>query len=283
MIQHLFTVDVEEYFQVAALAPYVPRARWDSMESRLALGVDRLLELLDQHNATGTFFTLGVVAEKQPHVVRRIAEAGHELASHGWSHRSVTALSAREFRDEVARSRDLLANIAGQPIVGYRAPNFSIAAGWEWAFDILLDEGYEYDSSIFPGRRSGGSETRRKPWYIQRTKGALLEIPMTCAHIGRMRIPAAGGAWLRLFPYGLTRMALRQAEDQNAPGVFYIHPWELDPGQPRLPTDLKTRIRHYGNLSATEARIQRMLSEFSFVSIAKWRTRQLEQPAVSAA
>jgi polysaccharide deacetylase family protein (PEP-CTERM system associated) len=270
MNQHLFTVDVEEYFHVAALEPYAPRAQWQEFETRLLHGLDLLLELLATHGATGTFFTLGIVAERHPEAVKRIAAAGHEVASHGWSHKRVTDLSPREFRDEVARSRDLLSELSGQAVTGYRAPNFSIIPGYEWAYDILVEEGYKYDSSVFPGRASAPRERRRGAWIMKRSRGDLLELPMTRVQIGPARLPSAGGAWFRLFPYELTRRALQQAAQAGVPGVFYIHPWELDPQQPRLQTNLRTRIRHYGGLSATTPRIDQMLSEFSFVSVAKW-------------
>jgi polysaccharide deacetylase family protein (PEP-CTERM system associated) len=273
MVQHLFTVDVEEYFQVAALEPYVPRELWNQQETRLARGVDALLELLARHRATGTFFTLGLLAEQHASVIQRIADAGHEIGSHGWTHKSVPRLGANPFREEVARSRDVLSDLTGQRVIGYRAPNFSIVSGFEWAYDILIEEGYVYDASVFPGRQSGRRETRRGPWVIERTGGNLIEVPMTCAYLGQFRVPSAGGAWFRLFPYSLTHRALRQAADIGEPGVFYIHPWELDPEQPRLRTNMRTRVRHYGGLSATVPRIDHMLSEFRFTSIISWLER----------
>jgi polysaccharide deacetylase family protein (PEP-CTERM system associated) len=272
MTQHLFTVDVEEFYQVLALEPFVPRDRWSSQPSRVARGVDRLLALLAERGATGTFFTLGAVAERTPEVVRRIAAAGHEVASHGWSHRRVPHLSPEEFREEVARSRDVLSELAGRPVVGYRAPNFSIVAGCEWAFEILLEEGYQYDASVFPGR--AGAFGRAGIHRIGCASGELLEIAMTPATFGRFRIPAGGGAWFRLLPYALTARALRQAAEHGSPGVFYVHPWEVDPDQPRLRVDARTRIRHYGGLDRTDRRLRRLLSDFSFTSIQMWIEEQ---------
>lgn len=269
MTNQLFTVDVEESFHAAALEPFVPRSRWAAVSSRVERGVDRLLELLDRHSASGTFFTLGLVAERTPDVVRRIAAAGHEVASHGWSHRRVNHLTPEQFRIEVARSRDLLAHLSGQPVLGFRAPNFSIPAGCEWAFDILLDEGYVYDSSIFPARRSGAG-FRDDVRSLQRSAGDLLEFPMSAASIGSLRVPAGGGAWFRLLPYSLTRRALLQAADRDLPGVFYIHPWELDPDQPRVSVNLLTRLRHYGGMNRMIPRVERLMSEFQFTSVARW-------------
>ena len=269
MTNPFFTVDVEESFHAAAVEPFVPRTRWAAEPARVERGVGRLLELLARHNQKGTFFTLGIVAERTPEVVRQIAEAGHEVASHGWSHRSVTRLSPAEFREEVARSRDALSQLSGKPVLGYRAPNFSITPDRAWAFDILLEEGYVYDSSVFPARRSGTGFTPVVQ-QLRRASGALLEIPMTAARVGSLRVPAGGGAWFRLLPYGLTQLALKQAAARSQPGVFYIHPWELDPEQPRMSLDVKTRIRHYGGIGTVVSRLDRLLREFSFTSIESW-------------
>jgi polysaccharide deacetylase family protein (PEP-CTERM system associated) len=269
MLKPLFTVDVEEYFQVGALEPYVARDRWNSLPSRVEQGVDLLLELLAEHGSTGTFFTLGCVAKRTPEVVKRIAAAGHEVASHGWTHRRVTELRPNEFRDELARSRDLLSDLSGKPVLGFRAPNFSIVSGFEWAFDLLIEEGYRYDSSVFPGRHGRTGEDLGVH-MIQRTKGDLLEIPMSLAGMGPFRLPAGGGAWFRLLPYSLTRLALQQAAARKQPGVFYIHPWEVDPEQPRFNVNTLTRTRHYGGLRRTEPRLRRLLQEFRFTSVERW-------------
>jgi len=265
----LFTVDVEESFHAAAIEPFVPRSRWNAEPARVDRGVGRLLELLARYDATGTFFTLGIVADRTPEVVRRIAEAGHEVASHGWSHKSVARLTPDQFREEVARSRDVLSSISGKPVIGYRAPNFSITADRAWAFEILMEEGYVYDSSVFPARRSGAGFTPRVQ-VIGKGERRLLEIPMTPASIGSIRVPAGGGAWFRLLPYGLTRLALKQAAARREPGVFYIHPWELDMDQPRFAVNTATRIRHYGGLGRVDTRIEKLLSEFSFTSVEAW-------------
>lgn len=269
MTRHYFTVDVEEHFQVLALAPYVSRDRWDTLESRVARNVGILLEVLARGGATGTFFTLGWVAERQPAMMKAIAAAGHEVASHGYSHRRVTELTAEQFREEVRRTKRAIEDITGAPCVGYRAPNFSIVPGKEWALDVLLEEGYQYDSSLFPIRRPGYGypAAGRDPYWIERPAGRLREFPLATLKRGGMRLPAAGGAYFRLFPYALVRSALRQAERRAQSATFYIHPWEYDPGQPRFAVGTLTRLRHYGGLARTQGRLERLLTEFRFSSI----------------
>ncbi len=267
---HHFTVDVEEFFQVVALEPFVARDRWESQESRVEAAIDRLLALLDDAGASGTFFTLGWVAERKPAMLRRITSAGHEVASHGWGHKRVTFLTPDDFRDSVRRSRQVLQDVTGQPVRGYRAPSYSITPGREWALEILVEEGYTYDSSLFPVRRSGYGYPggTRRPSTLQLGPGELREFPPTTLAVGPMVLPAAGGAYFRLLPYGLVRAGLRQATRSGHPGTFYIHPWEIDPDQPRLGVDFLTRIRHYGGLGRTEGRIRRLLRDFRFRSIA---------------
>jgi polysaccharide deacetylase family protein (PEP-CTERM system associated) len=277
MKSHYFTIDVEEYFQVSAFEPYVPRERWSSMESRVAGNLEALLELLDAHTVRGTFFVLGWIAERYPQLVRQLAAAGHEIASHGWDHRRVTEQASAQFRESVRRSRQLLEELAGQPVVGFRAPSFSIVPGCEWALDVLIEEGYQYDSSLFPIRRRGYGYPGidRDPHWIARPGGCLAEIPPTTIARFGINLPAAGGAYFRLFPYRFTRAALCEAERRGVPGMFYIHPWELDPEQPRLPVPLATRLRHYGGLKDTVPRLQRLLSEFRF--------RPINEPALAPA
>ena len=220
MIPHHFTVDVEEHFQVLALAPYVPRESWESLESRVVRNVDRLLDLLARHGATGTFFTLGWLAERQPVMVRAITAAGHEMASHGYDHRRVTEQTPEAFRESVRRP------------------------------------GYGY---------AGGG---RDPYWLERAGGRLLEVPPATLRRLGLNLPAAGGAYFRLLPYGLVRAALRDAERRGVPGTFYLHPWEYDPDQPRFPVKALPRIRHYGGLGRTWSRLERLLGEFRFTSIA---------------
>ncbi len=269
MIRHHFTVDVEEHFQVLALAPYVPRARWDTLESRVADSVQRLLELLARHGATGTFFVLGCVAERQPAMVRAIVSGGHEVASHGYDHRRVTELSADGFRDQVRRTRRIVEDLTGRECLGYRAPSYSILRGMEWALSVLAEEGYRYDSSLFPVRRPGYGYAGggRDPYWLSTPSGRLLEVPPATLRRFGLTLPAAGGAYFRLLPARLVTAALGDAARRGQPGTFYLHPWEVDPAQPRFAVPPLTRIRHYGGLAHTMPRLERLLARFRFVSI----------------
>ncbi|HEX6925892.1 MAG TPA: XrtA system polysaccharide deacetylase [Longimicrobiaceae bacterium] len=270
-MHHHFTVDVEEYFQVSALEPYVARNQWSSLPGRVDRSTRRILELLAQHEATGTFFVLGWIAKRYPDLVREIAEAGHEIASHGWGHDRVVTVTPFEFRSCIRRSKAILEDVTGVDVLGYRAPSYSIVPGCEWALDILIEEGYRYDSSLFPVERKGYGFPggKRDPHWLRRAGGELAELPPATLRVGRKLLPAGGGGYFRLLPYGLTRRALRDAERRGVPGTFYIHPWEIDPDQPRFEVDLATRIRHYGALARTEAKLERLLSEFRFRSIAQ--------------
>ena len=268
---HVFSVDVEEYFQVHALEGVVDRKSWSTMPSRVELGVGRLLDLLCAHGVEATFFVLGWVAERHPSLVRRIADAGHEIASHGWWHHRVTALQPSEFREEIRTSKALLEDITGNAVFGFRAPSFSVTPKSRFAFDVLVEEGYRYDSSIFPIWRPGygwhGAPT--SPHVRHCSAGSLLEFPLATSIWGPFRIPAAGGGYLRQFPLALVRRAFQEHDRAGVPGVFYIHPWELDPDQPRLPVGTLTRLRHYRGLSSCVGRLERLLAEFRFVSVAR--------------
>jgi polysaccharide deacetylase family protein (PEP-CTERM system associated) len=268
-VRHFFSVDVEEYFQVVALAPYAPMARWEAFESRVEASVDELLALMARHAVLGTFFTVGWVAERHPAMVRRIAEAGHEIASHTYDHVRITHQTPDHFRDSVRRTKRILEDVSGTEVWGFRAPSFSIVPGTEWAFDILLEEGYRYDSSLFPIRRKGYGYPGggRDPYWIDRPVGRLAEFPPSTLQALGMTLPAAGGAYFRILPPQLVHAALREAEGRDAPGMFYIHPWEWDPGQPRLDVPVLTRIRHYGGQTQVLARIARLFERFAFTSV----------------
>jgi len=267
---HIFTVDVEEYFQVHAFEGVIRRNEWPSLPSRVADNVDVLLDLLAEHDVIATFFVLGWVADRHPQVVRRIAAAGHEIASHGWWHRRVTELQPEEFREDIRTSKELLEDIAGQPISGYRAPSFSITPDSQFAFDILLEEGYLYDSSVFPIRRPsyGWPGAAPIPHIKNCASGSLLEFPLATSLWGPFRIPAAGGGYLRQLPFSVVQRAFQEHDAHRIPGVFYIHPWELDPDQPRIRVGPLTRLRHYRGLKNSRARLGRLLSEFKFTSVA---------------
>ena len=280
---HHFSVDLEEYFQVVALEPYVARESWDRIPRRVRHGTDQLLGLLDDHRARATFFALSWVAEREPALIREIVAAGHELASHGTDHRRVTTLTPEEFRQSVAESKAVLEDVSGTRVIGYRAPSFSIVRGREWALEILVEEGYRYDSSLFPVRRPGYGFVggQRDPHVLELAAGRLNEFPPATVEIAGLTLPAGGGAYFRLFPTAFVRSALTAAEDRGVPATFYIHPWELDPGQPRLPVSLPTRLRHYGNLTRTRERLSKLLSEFRFESIAATVGHSEDKPRLS--
>ena len=269
--EHIFSVDVEEHFQVNAFENSVPRESWHRFPSRVGTSVDRMLAQLERHDATGTFFVLGWVAQHHPGVVKRIAAAGHEVASHGWWHRRVWQLTAAQFAEDVRSSKDVLEQISGQEVIGFRAPSFSIVPGVEWAFDVLLDAGYRYDSSLFPIRRPGYGypSAPARPHLIERARGVLVELPIATRRMLGVRVPAGGGGYFRQLPYGLCRGALAQSAAEDVPGVFFIHPWEVDPAQPRLDVPWLTRIRHYRGLNRTEPKLERLLGEFRFTSVAR--------------
>lgn len=268
-VTHIFSVDLEEYFQVNAFETSVPRDEWSGLPSRVEASTDVLLELLSRHDTLATFFTLGWIADRHPSLVRRIADQGHEIASHGWWHRRVTRCTTAEFRSEVVDSRAILEDVTGRQVYGHRAPSFSIVPGTEWAFDVLIEAGYTYDSSIFPVHRGdygypGASPVAER---IERPAGAILELPLTTTKLAGLRIPAAGGGYFRQLPYALTHRAFSEHSRRDHRGMFYIHPWEVDPDQPRLAVPWLARLRHYRGLRKTLPRLERLLSEFRFTSV----------------
>jgi polysaccharide deacetylase family protein (PEP-CTERM system associated) len=267
---HHFTVDVEEYFHPTAMARHYPMSAWDGLERRSPGVVARVLDLLDRHSVRGTFFVVGWLAEKEPTMVRAIAERGHEIASHGYEHELVGRLGPGGFRSSVRRSKDVLEQIAGVPVAGYRAPSFSIVPGLEWAFDVLLEEGYRYDASLFPVTQHptyGYPSAPRDPHWIERPSGRLFELPSTTARLLGAIVPASGGAYFRLLPYGLVRGGLRQAASRGAAGMFYIHPWELDDWAPDVAAPWLQRVRTFAGRKRCWPRLERMFEEFRFQRI----------------
>jgi polysaccharide deacetylase family protein (PEP-CTERM system associated) len=264
-VANAMSVDIEDYFQVHALAPHFPRAEWDSVPTRVGGNIDRTLDLFARHGVRATFFILGWVAERFPDHIRRISAAGHEIASHGFSHHRVTELSPEELRRDLADTRALLEDLGGQKVRGYRAPSYSIGSGNRWAFEVLEEEGYDYSSSVYPIRHDhyGMPEAPRQGFRPTKA-GQLLELPITTVEWGGRRFPCGGGGYFRLYPYHISRWALRRVnEREGAPATFYFHPWELDPGQPRVRNSaLRTRFRHYLNLGRMEARLDRLLEDF---------------------
>lgn len=270
-ICNAMTVDVEDYFHVSALAGVIKRADWEQRESRVVNNTRRLLALFERHGVRATFFVLGWVAEREPGLVREIARAGHEVACHGYSHELVYRQTPTVFRDETVRAKRLLEDLIGAPIAGYRAASYSIVKSSWWALDILSELGFEYDSSVFPIRhdRYGVPDAPREPYAVTTPQGRkLVEFPLSTALFGGYRFPVSGGGYFRLFPYVLTRFGLRRINDnEHRPFIFYLHPWEIDPDQPRVKASLLSRFRHYNNLSRCEARLDLLVKEFRFGSV----------------
>ena len=264
-LRNAMTCDVEDYFQVSAFAPVIARSQWAGMECRVERNVDRVLELLEEASVRATFFTLGWIAERYPQVVRRIAALGHEVASHGYAHLRASDQDMDQFDQDIRSSKALLEDLSGQPVLGYRAPSFSIGARNLWALDRLAHAGYRYSSSIYPVVHDhyGMPEAPRFAFRPQGA-GGLLEVPVATVRVGQRNLPAGGGGYFRLLPYSLSRWMLARINRMDGmPAVFYFHPWELDPGQPRpRGASLKTRFRHYVNLHRTEARLRCLLRDF---------------------
>lgn len=278
-----FSIDVEDWFQVAAFDACIDRASWDSRELRVERNVDRMLEALERRRVRATFFTLGWIAERAPAMVRRIAGAGHELASHGFDHQRVHRLSPEQFRTDVLRAKSILEDVAGTPIVGYRAPSFSIDQRTPWAHEILGATGHRYSSSIYPIRHDlyGMPDAPRQP---HRREGGILEIPATTLKIASRNVPVSGGGFFRLLPYPVSRAGLarvNRAEGRSA--VFYCHPWEIDPTQPRVPgAPLKSRFRHYVNQRSMLDKLERLLGDFRWDTVENVFLNGTDRPAAGA-
>lgn len=263
--RNVLTVDVEDYFQVEAFADVIDRSSWDTLPLRVERNTEELLALFSEAGASATFFTLGWIAERCPALVRRVVAEGHEIASHGFDHRRADRQSIEEFRNDVSRSKAILEDIAGVPVQGYRAPCFSVSRESQWAHTVLADEGYRYSSSVYPITHDlyGEPDAPRFPF---RPEPRLIEVPATTIQLLGRNLPASGGGFFRLMPYCLTEWMLHTAARQGlAPCVFYIHPWEIDPHQPRpAGPPMRARFRHYLNLSRTKDRLCRLLKEFSW-------------------
>ena len=265
-VRNALTCDVEEHFQVAAFERTIARDSWPAHASRVEANTGRVLELFGRRGVRGTFFVLGCIAERFPALVRRIVAEGHELASHGYDHTRLYDFTPERLRDDVTRTKRLLEDIAGVEVRGYRAPSYSIDARNLWALDVLQQTGHRYSSSIYPIRHDlyGMPEAPRFPF--QPRPGGILEIPVTTVEAGGFRLPCGGGGYFRLLPYPWFRWMLGRVNGRDAqPGVFYFHPWELDPGQPRVRgASLRSRFRHYVNLGAMESRLERLLTDFAW-------------------
>jgi polysaccharide deacetylase family protein (PEP-CTERM system associated) len=269
-IVNAMTIDVEDYFHVSAFEGSVQRSSWDSLESRVVRNTDRLLELLARANVQATFFVLGWVAERYPALVRRIAEAGHEIGSHGFGHRLVYNQSPMEFREDLQRSRAVISDAASVALDGYRAPSFSITPRSLWALDVIREVGFTYDASVFPIRhdRYGLPSAPRHFHALKQEAGILWECPASTVRVAGTNLPIAGGGYFRLLPYAWTRWGIAHLNRyEHRAAIFYLHPWEIDPDQPRMPASYLSRVRHYTNLRKTEERLLRLLRDFRFATL----------------
>lgn len=266
------TVDVEDYFQVSALEPYIDKGQWDHLEHRVEHNTNRILDWFAEADVKATFFTLGWVAERYPNIVKRLVAEGHELACHGYGHQRVTELTPEQFRADIAKAKKILEDIGGKRVKGYRAPTYSIGKSNLWALDILLEEGFQYSSSIYPVKHDlYGVPDASRFMYSPLANQDFKEIPITTLKIGNKNWPCGGGGFFRFYPYAVSKWALQQVNHKDQqPGIFYFHPWEIDPEQPRQQgLNFKARTRHYLNLDKTEARIKQLLSDFQWDTMEK--------------
>ncbi|WP_336972597.1 XrtA system polysaccharide deacetylase [Sphingobium aromaticiconvertens] len=282
MMQNALSVDVEDWFQVGAFERTIDRADWDGLTHRVERNTDAVLALFDEAGVKGTFFTLGWVAERYPALLRRIAEAGHEVASHGFDHARVFTFTPDQFRADLRKSRAMLEDASGQRVTGYRAPSFSIDGRTPWAHPILAEEGYRYSSSVAPVRHDhyGWPDSPRFAWKPV-AGSPLLELPVTTAKLGDRTLAAGGGGFFRLLPYAFSRWAINQVNGQaQRPAIIYFHPWEIDPDQPRVAgAPFKSRVRHYSNLSAMAGKLRRLTRDFAWTRIDALVDAQAEQAA----
>jgi polysaccharide deacetylase family protein (PEP-CTERM system associated) len=270
LIKNGLTIDLEDYYQVSAFAAEIPPEQWKSQASRVEANTERILALLDAYGWKATFFTLGWVAEQHPALLNRIASLGHEIGCHSLRHRSVYAMKPEEFQEDTKRAKDVLEHASGAQVSGYRAPSFSINESCPWAFEALVECGFSYDSSIFPVRHPnyGSPTTPRFPYVILTKAGPLVEFPMPTLSLGERRSPFGGGAYLRLLPYWFTRWAFQFLnEREHQAGCLYLHPWELDPEQPRMKGSLTAKLRHYVGLRGLERKLKRLMGDLAFAPL----------------
>ena len=275
------SVDVEDYFQVSAMSPYIARADWERMPCRVERNVDRLLAMFERRNARATFFVLGWIADRYPDLIKRIVGGGHELSSHGYAHLRATEQSEQEFLADIVRAKGVLEDIAGVTVRGYRAPSFSLDTTNPWAFDCIARAGYLYSSSVYPVKHDHYGMPDA-PRFAYQSRTGLLELPITTARLCGRNLPAGGGGYFRLLPYALSTWAIRRVNElDRRPAIFYMHPWEIDPEQPRMKNvGLKTRFRHYVNLARMEGRLERLTSDFRWDRLDRVFQSQIgEQPA----
>ena len=269
MVRNALSVDVEDWFQVGAFEDVIDRADWDSLELRVEGNTDRLLSLFDEAGVKATFFVLGWIAERRPALVRRIVSGGHEVASHGWAHDRVFRFDAKSFLQDIDRARKILEDAGGAAVSGCRAPSFSIDGRTPWAHEILSRQGYRYSSSVAPVVHDHYGWPEAPRFAYRPVAGEdFVELPVTTARLAGRTLAAGGGGFLRILPYRFSRWALRQANALGQPGILYFHPWEIDPGQPRVrDARLRSRLRHYTNLAGMEAKLSRLLRDFEWTRV----------------
>ena len=271
-LTNAISVDVEDYYQVEAFSHVINREAWSTYPSRVAKNNEKLLTLFDELSVKGTFFILGCVAERDPGIVREIQKCGHEVASHGYSHKMILNQNKDEFREETIRAKNILEDITGEKVKGYRAATYSITKKNLWALDVLMEAGFEYDSSIFPIRhdRYGIVDFRREPCLIESGDNGIKEFPISTVKLFGTNFPVSGGGYFRLYPYKLTKWGLSEINNTGLPFVFYLHPWEVDPDQPRISgISSATRFRHYVNLDKTKEKLNKLLKDFRLDRIDK--------------
>lgn len=270
-MKNAMTIDVEDYFHVSAFAAHIRPSEWDNYECRVEANTEKLLDVFDAGGIKATFFVLGWVAQRYPALIKGIAARGHEIACHGYSHRLVYDQSPADFRAETELAKHLLEDLVQTPVQGYRAASYSITAKSMWALDTLVELDFHYDSSIFPVRhdRYGVPGSSREPYRLRTPAGySILEFPLTTVELGRYRLPVSGGGYFRLFPYFLTKMALASVNQrERRPFIFYLHPWEIDPAQPRIEANWFSRFRHYNNLDRCEPRLRQLMADFDFGTV----------------
>jgi polysaccharide deacetylase family protein (PEP-CTERM system associated) len=266
-MKNALTIDLEDYYHVSAFKDVMPTGQWNSQKSRIERNTNLLLDLLDETRCKATFFTLGWVAEQHPEVVRHVAERGHEVACHSLRHRVVYEMTPAEFREDTRQAKQLLEDCSGTPVSGYRAPSFSIRQDSLWALEVLAELGFKFDSSIFPVKHPnyGMPNACRDPFRIETPSGSIVEFPMNTLELAGLRSPFGGGAYFRLLPYWYTRWGIRFLNERERRSVcVYLHPWELDPEQPRMSGRLTSRIRHYLGIRGTPAKFRRLIRDFEF-------------------
>jgi len=269
-IINALSVDLEDWFCVYNFSNYIHYSNWDKLEHRIIPNTIKILNIFDKFNVKATFFVLGWIADRFPDLIKEIYNRGHEISSHGYSHRFVLSMKPEEFEEDIYRSLEAINKVVSTKVKGFRAPSFSIKEDLDWIYHTLLKYGFEYDSSIYPTAVHPDYANSVALLNIHQHKSGIIEFPMSCFTIGKLRFPCSGGGYFRLFPYSYTKLGFKKINKEKRPAIFYIHPWEIDPEQPKIPdANFINRFRHYFNISKTEERLHKLLSEFKFDTVSK--------------